>query len=108
MRVRSKFLAWCYAGAALAQSPVLDHFETKIRPVLVARCYGCHSAGAAAIQGGLRLDSAAAMQRGGNSGPVLVAGRCGRQRADPVDSADGQEFADATGTGVEQRCGGGF
>ncbi len=74
MRVRSRVLAWCYAGVALAQSPALDHFETKIRPVLVARCYGCHSAGAAAIQGGLRLDSAAAMRRGGNSGPVLVAG----------------------------------
>ncbi len=58
----------------MGQSPALDHFETKIRPVLVARCYGCHSAGAAAIQGGLRLDSTAAMQRGGNSGPVLVAG----------------------------------
>ncbi len=74
MWARSEILALCFAGVVLAQSPAVDHFETKIRPVLAARCYGCHSAGAAAIQGGLRLDSAAAMQRGGNSGPVLVAG----------------------------------
>jgi len=74
MRAHSEILALCWAGVALAQSPALDHFETKIRPVLVARCYGCHSAGAAAIQGGLRLDSTAAMQRGGNSGPVVLAG----------------------------------
>ncbi len=74
MLARSSLLASLCLGAALAQTPALDHFETKIRPVLAARCYGCHSAAAAAPQGGLKLDSAAAIASGGNSGPVLVAG----------------------------------
>jgi mono/diheme cytochrome c family protein len=32
------------------------HFESKIRPVLVAHCYGCHSAQAKEAKGDLRLD----------------------------------------------------
>jgi hypothetical protein len=53
----------------------LEFFEAKIRPVLVEHCYECHSAGSDPIQGGLLLDSAAALLRGGDSGPGLVAGQ---------------------------------
>ncbi|MBL8296337.1 MAG: hypothetical protein JNN08_31120, partial [Bryobacterales bacterium] len=43
------------ALAAQAASPdTLEHFEKKVRPILVKRCQGCH--GAARQFGGLRLD----------------------------------------------------
>ncbi len=49
----------------------LEFFEQRIRPVLVARCHGCHSAKVAAPKGGLRLDSRAAIVSGGDSGPAI-------------------------------------
>lgn len=52
----------------------LDHFETHIRPVLVEHCYQCHSADAKIVQGGLRLDTAEAMLKGGDSGELFVPG----------------------------------
>ena len=51
-----------------------EFFESRIRPVLVAHCYECHSAAAAEIKGGLRLDSRPAMREGGDSGPAIVPG----------------------------------
>lgn len=53
----------------------LRFFESRIRPLLAARCYTCHSAKAKPVQGGLKLDSAAAFRAGGDSGPLVVAGR---------------------------------
>ena len=49
-------------------------FENKIRPVLVKHCYACHSEQAARtkkLRGGLRLDSRAALLKGGDSGPAV-------------------------------------
>jgi hypothetical protein len=67
------------ALSARAENPPtreqLDYFEKHIRPVLVERCYKCHSGEAATLQGGLRLDSAAAMRRGGDSGPLFEPGK---------------------------------
>src|SRR5260370_10664888 len=53
-----------------------DHefFEKKVRPVLVQRCYACHSTQARKVRGGLLLDSRAALRRGGDSGPAALAG----------------------------------
>ncbi len=51
-----------------------DFFERKIRPTLVAHCYGCHGGDQADIQGGLRLDDPAAMRRGGDTGPIIKPG----------------------------------
>ncbi|MES2464392.1 MAG: DUF1549 domain-containing protein, partial [Armatimonadota bacterium] len=48
------------------------YFESKVRPVLIDNCIGCH--GADAQLGGLRLDSRAALLKGGDSGPALVPG----------------------------------
>ena len=45
-------------------------FETRIRPLLVDRCHSCH--GSKVQQGDLRLDSQAAILRGGESGPAIV------------------------------------
>ncbi len=81
MRVCSRsfplFIVLSLAGALHAQNAAADSltlFETKIRPVLAAQCYGCHSAKAPKLQGGLLLDSQAGMKRGGNSGPAIEPG----------------------------------
>ena len=55
-----------------------EFFEQKIRPVLVDRCYSCHSAKAAAkktLKGGLLLDTREALRKGGESGPAIVPGK---------------------------------
>jgi hypothetical protein len=49
-------------------------FEKEIRPVLVERCYGCHSSKLKSPMGGLVLDTKAGMKAGGNGGPVIVPG----------------------------------
>lgn len=65
-------LALC-SSAAAQSSPAAsaDFFETKIRPVLANNCYGCHTE---SNLGGLRLDSAEAMRKGGKRGPAVVPG----------------------------------
>ncbi len=50
-------------------------FETKVRPLLSARCFKCHGAEAAKPKGGLRLDSREGVLKGGNSGAVIVPGK---------------------------------
>jgi len=67
------------ATAAVAGEPKSgpgddDFFESKVRPVLAEHCYKCHSAGAKALKGGLRLDSLDGMRKGGDSGPAIVPG----------------------------------
>ena len=51
-----------------------EYFEKNIRPVLVERCYRCHSKDAEKVKGGLLLDSREALLKGGDNGPVIVAG----------------------------------
>ena len=54
----------------------LEFFENKIRPVLVDKCYECHSEVRRKIKGKLRLDDYAAMLRGGETGkPSVVPGK---------------------------------
>ena len=50
-------------------------FRDRIEPILKAQCYSCHSGLADQIQGGLRLDSRAAVLRGGESGPAVTVGK---------------------------------
>ena len=53
----------------------LQFFEQKIRPVLVEHCYGCHSAQAKKVKGGLLLDTKVGWQEGGDSGePAILPG----------------------------------
>lgn len=54
-----------------ATATLLD-YETAIKPLFRDRCYACH--GALKQQAGLRLDTAALMLSGGDSGPAIVAG----------------------------------
>ena len=48
-------------------------FETRIRPVLLRRCFDCHGPDTE-NEAGLRLDSLAAMLTGGRSGPAIKPG----------------------------------
>ncbi|WP_404310336.1 PSD1 and planctomycete cytochrome C domain-containing protein [Neorhodopirellula lusitana] len=52
----------------------LKFFETKIRPVLIRECYGCHSNQSGNVRGGLRLDTKELTAIGGSSGPAIVPG----------------------------------
>ena len=47
-------------------------YESQIRPLLRDRCLSCH--GALRQQGGLRIDTAAALLKGGESGPAIEPG----------------------------------
>ena len=75
---RSGFIALlCATGlttpASASDDPAkLRFFETKVRPLLVAKCYECHSA--AKVEGGLRLDAGNAIKKGGDTGPAIVPG----------------------------------
>ena len=65
------------ATALEAQEPSaddLEHFESKIRPVLAERCYQCHGGDPERIRGGLVLIDAAGVRAGGDSGTVVVPG----------------------------------
>ena len=62
------------ALAALAQSPEIEFFERRIRPVLVEQCEGCHSSSLAEPMGGMVVDSRDGLLAGGATGPALVPG----------------------------------
>ncbi len=50
----------------------LIDYTTQVKPTLVSKCIACH--GALKQESGLRLDAASLIRRGGDSGPVVVAG----------------------------------
>src|SRR4051812_9979653 len=58
--------------AAAAPARADDFFEKHVRPLLAEQCVGCH--GPEKQKGGLRLDSKAGWQTGGDSGPAVVPG----------------------------------
>jgi len=62
------------AGTSLTTNEQLEFFEKEVRPLLIEHCYGCHSAKAEKLQAGLRVDSRAALLKGGESGQAIVPG----------------------------------
>jgi hypothetical protein len=59
---------------ALGLAPAAEEqFEKLVRPILANRCQQCH--GEKSQRGGLRLDSRAAILKGGDSGPAAVPGK---------------------------------
>ncbi len=52
----------------------LQFFESRVRPVLVDRCYKCHSKDADKVKGGFMLDTREGLLHGGNTGPAVVPG----------------------------------
>ena len=74
-------LAFVTCGISHAASPKsklsadqIAFFEKSIRPVLVDKCYKCHSAKSEKVKGGLLLDTREGIQRGGDSGHGIVPG----------------------------------
>src|SRR5450432_2075404 len=68
--------AVCLAAQTTPSPDGIAFFEARVRPLLAANCYGCHSAKARQPMGGLLLDSRAGMLRGGKSGvPAIVPGK---------------------------------
>jgi mono/diheme cytochrome c family protein len=51
-----------------------EFFEKRIRPIFVTHCYECHSGEKQKKEGGLTVDSRAALLKGGDSGPAIVTG----------------------------------
>ena len=60
------------AGRVVPQQT--EFFESRIRPVLVERCYHCHNS-AKDAQGGLALDYRDGLLKGGDGGKVITPGQ---------------------------------
>src|SRR5687768_10214134 len=58
--------------AAPSSAEDLEFFEKRVRPVLVERCFECHSGESDKLQGNLRLDSREAVLAGGDIGAAAV------------------------------------
>jgi cytochrome c553 len=78
------------AAAQPLSSQDAQFFETRIRPVLIDRCYKCHSHDADKVKGGLMLDTREGMLHGGDTGPAIEPGK-------PADSliVDAISYRDA-------------
>lgn len=67
----------CFAqgqDAAKFSPEQLEVFERQVRPILVERCYECHSAQSKRLEGGLRLDYRQGLLEGGDSGASIDLG----------------------------------
>ncbi len=70
---RFVLLTFCWLLPSLVWADSNEFFERQIRPLLVEKCLSCH--GPKKPKGGLDLSSRAALLRGGDSGPAIVAGQ---------------------------------
>jgi hypothetical protein len=68
-------------------------FEKDVRPLLVEKCYSCHSE--RKQKGGLRLDSLEAILKGGDSGPAVVPGKPGESLLVEAINYEGPEMPPA-------------
>jgi hypothetical protein len=66
--------AHCLAVSASQEAGGVEFFEKHIRPILVDKCYKCHSSDSRSVKGGLLLDSKEGVLKGGDSGPAIIAG----------------------------------
>jgi mono/diheme cytochrome c family protein len=71
MMMRLTFWAVALFPAVAAAGPV--EYAAAIKPLFARHCVACH--GPDKQRSGLRLDTGAAALRGGNSGPVILAGK---------------------------------
>lgn len=70
---------WCCAAmladGVAGAADEREFFETRIRPVLVAHCYECHSTASGDVKGRLLVDHRDGLLKGGQTGPAVVPGR---------------------------------
>ena len=74
-------LATLLPGPAAAEAPTRELeklFESRVRPLLIEKCQGCH--GEKIAEAGLRLDSRRSLMAGGDDGPVVVPGDAAKSR----------------------------
>jgi hypothetical protein len=72
-----KWILLCCAAASpawAADGEDVVFFEKKIRPILVKRCYQCHSEKAKEQEGGLLLDRRSGWLKGGNTEKAVLPG----------------------------------
>ncbi len=72
LEMRRVWLFLIFIAPIAAQTVGPDLFESKIRPVLAAKCYACHSSKLKSPMGGFALDTKAGLQKGGSSGLEVV------------------------------------
>ena len=65
-------LSPCLQAQSSAEESAHEFFEKEVRPILVARCFECHSGGDKEPRGGLRLDSRDSILKGGDTGPAVA------------------------------------
>jgi mono/diheme cytochrome c family protein len=63
--------AW--AAETVPSAADVEFFESKVRPLFVAHCNSCHTAGK--DKGGLNMAARDGMLKGGDSGPAVVPGK---------------------------------
>jgi hypothetical protein len=71
-RLPLSLVAVCVLTAGAPGAEPVDYLR-DVKPILTRHCLSCH--GAQKQKGGLRLDTVAAAQKGGNSGLAIVAGK---------------------------------
>ena len=62
------------APAAQPVASDVAFYEQTVKPILAGACFECHSHETKKFKGGLALDSAAAIHKGGDTGPAIVPG----------------------------------
>jgi hypothetical protein len=67
------FISLVASTAIAADTPADRHFLDQVKPLLDSRCISCH--GPEKQKGNLRLDSRAAILKGGDGGPGIVPGK---------------------------------
>src|SRR5205807_2423373 len=73
-RIALSFACACIITVSASAAEPVDYIR-DVKPVLKANCFACH--GALKQEAGLRLDAAALVRKGGESGPAIVAGKSG-------------------------------
>ena len=72
MRITPLILTLSAPLITFAAQPEKIDFEKHVRPLLEEKCFACH--GDEVQQSGLRLDKRQNAMRGGDYGPVIIAG----------------------------------
>src|SRR5213078_1004970 len=73
MRVLRIIFVMTVAGAFVTRAGADDVPFSKIRPILVKHCIGCHDAKEA--EGGLVMENYSSLMKGGDDGAAIVAGK---------------------------------